>query len=530
MNARGSSLRALTLLVGIGAVAGLAAFSLSPSPEKEEQRRASTLATLMSPTLGTPAAPPQALYATSNFSSVTQRQSFPARTDRFLIKQQPVVASAQRVAPPRAIQDEAKLSGPELVAALLPPSPLPVESKPPVVATPAPAPAPAPAQDEYDAEIRLQEQRIPLDRNRARKPPQRASKGSLRILQIGDSHTAADYFTGEVRRLLQARFGDGGVGYMEAGRPHAGVRHSAIGIEASSGWTYTALQKTSDKDGFYLSGYNAQAARAGETLTFRSEKGVQWDVMEIEVLVGPNHGAIEVRTDGVPVATHQLKSDRKERMVLRTSANGRPINLHQLTIKTLNDSPVSIASVALFNSQTGLSFSKVGYPGATVDILNKLDDRVFTDELRRINPHMVVLAFGTNEGFNDNLNLVTYANNYLNVVQKIRQTLPDAKVVVVAPPAASRGGPCNSPPNLERVRARLIELAQDEKLQVWDWSSIMPSSCGAQAWASANPKLMASDHVHLTRAGYELSAKHFAKFLEPIVTEMRKIQYALSDY
>jgi len=526
MMMRGSSIYALTLLVGIGAVAGVAAFLLSSPPEKEEQRRASTLAVLLSPTLGTTKPPPHPLYPTSNFSSVVQRQAFPARTDSFLIAKPQIIAAPSRNTGASALPNEAQMSGPELVAALLPPSrpPTGAVSQPPAVA------APAPVQDEYDAEIRMQEQRIPLDRNRARKPPQRASKGSLRILQIGDSHTAADYFTGEVRRLLQARFGDGGTGYMEAGRPHAGVRHSAINIDASSGWTYTALQRTSDKDGFYLSGYNAQAAKAAETLTFRSEKGVQWDIMEIEVLAGPNHGAIEVRTDGVPVATHQLKSDRKERMVLRTSTNGRPINLHQLTIKTLNDSPVSIASVALFNSQTGLSLSKVGYPGATVDILNKLDDRVFTEELRRINPHLVVLAFGTNEGFNDNLNLVTYANNYLNVVSKIRQTLPDAKIVVVAPPAASRGGPCNSPPNLERVRAKLIELAQDEKLQMWDWSSIMPQSCGAQAWASANPKLMASDHVHLTRAGYELSAKHFAKFLEPIVNEMRKIQYALSDY
>jgi hypothetical protein len=475
MMLRGSSTRALTLLVGIGAAAGLAAFVMSPSPEKEGQRRASTLAVLLSPTLGSPQAAPHPLYAT-NFAKVSQRQAFPSRTDRFLIAKPQVAAKPAQPAPAPQVSatTEAQMSGPELVAALLPPSRLPVEAAP--AAPPIVAPAPPPAPDEYDAEIRLQEQRIPLDRNRSRKPPQHASKGSLRILQIGDSHTAADYFTGEVRRLLQARFGDGGVGYMEAGRPHAGVRHSAINIEASAGWTYTALQRTSDKDGFYLSGYNAQAARAGETLTFRSEKGVQWDVMEIEVLVGPNHGAIEVRTDGVPVAVHQLKSDRKERMVLRTSTNGRAINLHQLTIKTLNDAPVSIASVALFNSQTGLSLSKVGYPGATVDILNKLDDRVFTDELRRINPHMVVLAFGTNEGFNDNLNLVTYANNYLNVVQKIRQTLPDAKIVVVAPPAASRGGPCNSPPNLERVRARLIELAQDEKLQSWDWSSIMPQS------------------------------------------------------
>jgi hypothetical protein len=46
--------------------------------------------------------------------------------------------------------------------------------------------------------------------------------GGLAILQIGDSHTAADFFTGEVRRYVQARYGNGGPGYVEAGRPHPG--------------------------------------------------------------------------------------------------------------------------------------------------------------------------------------------------------------------------------------------------------------------------------------------------------------------
>jgi hypothetical protein len=45
------------------------------------------------------------------------------------------------------------------------------------------------------------------------------SPRGLAILQIGDSHTAADYFTGEVRRILQARFGDGGRAIWSSERP-----------------------------------------------------------------------------------------------------------------------------------------------------------------------------------------------------------------------------------------------------------------------------------------------------------------------
>src|SRR5207302_11012269 len=58
--------------------------------------------------------------------------------------------------------------------------------------------------------------------------PGRDRSRPVTILQIGDSHTAADFFTGELRKRLQARYGDGGVGYVTAGRPHIGVQNLAL--------------------------------------------------------------------------------------------------------------------------------------------------------------------------------------------------------------------------------------------------------------------------------------------------------------
>ena len=41
----------------------------------------------------------------------------------------------------------------------------------------------------------------------------------MRILQYGDSHTASDMGTAAFRRHLQARFGDGGRGFVSIGKP-----------------------------------------------------------------------------------------------------------------------------------------------------------------------------------------------------------------------------------------------------------------------------------------------------------------------
>ncbi len=52
--------------------------------------------------------------------------------------------------------------------------------------------------------------------------------GPVRVLQYGDSHTAADDFSGELRSLFQASFGNGGSGFSYAGRPWRGYRRRDV--------------------------------------------------------------------------------------------------------------------------------------------------------------------------------------------------------------------------------------------------------------------------------------------------------------
>ncbi len=42
----------------------------------------------------------------------------------------------------------------------------------------------------------------------------KAPTSQLRILQFGDSHTAADFFTGELRTRFQSTYGNGGLGFQ----------------------------------------------------------------------------------------------------------------------------------------------------------------------------------------------------------------------------------------------------------------------------------------------------------------------------
>src|SRR6516165_10414956 len=55
--------------------------------------------------------------------------------------------------------------------------------------------------------------------------------GAVHILHFGDSHTAADWWTADLRDLFQHRFGNGGSGFSVAGRPFKGYRR----VDAPSG-------------------------------------------------------------------------------------------------------------------------------------------------------------------------------------------------------------------------------------------------------------------------------------------------------
>lgn len=401
-------------------------------------------------------------------------------------------------------------------------------------------------------------------------PPQKArmpARKGITILQLGDSHTAADFMTGELRRLLQAKYGDGGAGYMSAGRPHIGVRSSAFRISASQGWTYESLQQSVDVAKFWLSGFNAIAKEAGETIGFKADAPFNFDRIEIQALRQPKGGTIEIRLDGVFQSEVSLAGEAREPVVIQLLPERAATDrVREITITTKGEGVVNLSSVAVHNRQSGLSYNSVGFPGATVDIVNKFDEVILDNELKRLDPQIVVLAFGTNEGFSETLELERYRQSFERALGKIRRALPNAVIVLIAPPDAARGprkpenvanakggekndksdrkappaaakaapdGPCGewkTPANLNKVRDLQEQIAKRHKLVYWNWASIMPAECGADRWANLSPPLVAKDRVHFTMEGYRQTAAQFLKVLLPVIEQVRQSDNVVSNH
>src|SRR5262249_48484368 len=188
---------------------------------------------------------------------------------------------------------------------------------------------------------------------------------------------------------------------------------------------------------FWMSGFNTVASKEGETLSFVSEKPELFDVIEIEAIRRPGGGTFEIKLDGKVEGSFDVAGQKVEPIVIRLVPDKGPTNqVRDVTLTTRSDGTVSIASLAIYNTRAGLTYNSVGYPGATVDILNKLNNRLFVSNLRRLNPQIVVLSFGSNEGSKASLDISAYTEHYRKVIAKIRAAVPGATIVMIGPPEA----------------------------------------------------------------------------------------------
>ena len=158
-------------------------------------------------------------------------------------------------------------------------------------------------------------------------------------------------------------------------------------------------------------------------------------------------------------------------------------------------------------------------------------------------PDLIVFSYGTDESFDDRLDLADYETKVSAVIARLRESAPQASFLIIGPPDVARmpkfasstgrasdvcralsssertdyikhinaGDPrlarWHPPLNLDAVRATLRRVAAAHQAFFWDWSKLMGGSCGIHAWVHSKPALATNDHIHLTEEGSKRSAR-----------------------
>jgi lysophospholipase L1-like esterase len=322
----------------------------------------------------------------------------------------------------------------------------------------------------------------------------RQSGARVRILHYGDSPTTADLITADVRTLLQDRFGDAGHGLHLIAKPWAWYSHRGFEVE-SDGWTIHPATLRQQKDGRYgVGGVSFTAGSGAYSRITARRKGHQR--LRLSYFGQPGAGHIALTADGMDVGT------------LDTSLPQPAAAWHDFPVPSearkfeirVTSGAVRLFCVSLEKNQPGVVYDSIGLNGSWAGVLaTYVNEQHWGEQMRAVNPDLVIINYGTNEsGFPQYIDS-TYAKDMAKVVSRVRHALPSTPVLVMTPMDRGQrqaGGVIGTIPGLPRVVATQAKLAGDNGVAFFNTFEAMGGPGTMGRWYAAEPRLVSADFIH----------------------------------
>ncbi|WP_066748889.1 SGNH/GDSL hydrolase family protein [Proteus myxofaciens] len=336
---------------------------------------------------------------------------------------------------------------------------------------------------------------------------------NVHIVQLGDSHTAADFFSGKLRERFQADYGDGGIGFIPPtnipGQRTANVQYQSD----KKAWGLISSRKDTDPD-FPLGGFISVPESKWSTLQLAENPVTQQQYQLQALYKAPTASQINIKSSGSKVLS--LTQTHGQWQFSRPVSMTFPVSI------TVNKTqPIKLGGWLITNQKPGVMLSTLGINGASINMLDKWGTQ-WSETLGQLKPDMVILAYGTNEAFNDTFDLDAYRQLLTEKIRQIRRVAPNSAILLVGPSDSIKNkdaSDCRSqqPQWLTGIVKIQKEVAQQEKTLFWDWRDYMGGECSIKAWSLYD--LARPDGVHLSREGYESSANTLYSQLSALINK-----------
>lgn len=333
--------------------------------------------------------------------------------------------------------------------------------------------------------------------------------GKVRVAMYGASHTAADIYPSYLRAYLQSRFGDGGHGYVAVVRPSKFYRPMAMTVENSRGWKVEHAQtRDSRDDGYYgLMGASAATSKKrnyGRVIPSELDRETAGETTHYDLyyLRQPGGGRFKLSIDGKVVATISTKAKEVAPGYHALVREGGP---HKVEVEPLGDGEVRLFGMTVENDQKGVVVDTLGIGGTRASNQLKWNEHVWSDNLRRRAPDLIVLAYGTNESVDEDQPIEVYKKQLREVLARLQRAAPGVSCLLVGPgdfPIKGADGSYGPRPRTLQIVAAQREISAEVGCAFWDALQFMGGQGSMVTWATAQPAMAQSDYLHLTRRGY----------------------------
>lgn len=329
---------------------------------------------------------------------------------------------------------------------------------------------------------------------------------NLHVVQLGDSHTAADLLTDSLRTALSQRLGSGGMGW---GMPMyiPGQRLTKYGYE-NIGWQPLS-SRTQHNGNYTLGGMLAVPKFSGASLTIKAKQDEPTQTILASIRQGGN-----------------------DQPLLGTDANGRKFQIaapvlngtwqmvefnakFPITVKAQNNTQTAIGGWWAKNQNSqGAIVSALGINGAELGQWERWNDRGWKSELAQVKPNLIILAYGTNEAYNANVDITSEKQILEKTISALRSASPKTSILILSAPESLKNtsGSCGTRPiQLTAFQAMQKQVANEQNTLFWDWQKAMGGSCSMKGWISQG--LARGDGVHFSANGYQRLGQQLAQDL-----------------
>jgi lysophospholipase L1-like esterase len=331
----------------------------------------------------------------------------------------------------------------------------------------------------------------------------------VRVLWLGDSHTAADYWSHMVRAPLQKRFGAGGAGLVLVGqKPY---RHGAAKVTKDGEWRREpASPSRSEKqlDGMFgLAGIRSVPLGRDAHADITPVASAITDPVRFTVLYRSPKADDKVRAkldgstkdaDGKSGTAGPAGSP-----IRRLTLEGKPSST--LVVSAASGSP-EIFGVELEGTKPGVIVETLGVNGARAQTPFAWDQTMWEAEAKALAPSLFVYAYGTND-LVSTLTNERYQKHLGMLVERGRRVAPDSDCLLIGPPDMASAADGTTMPRVIEFDQAARDAAKKLGCGYFSAYDAMGGADSFSRWMKETPPLAAKDRVHLSAAGYERVGK-----------------------
>ncbi|MCQ2143424.1 MAG: GDSL-type esterase/lipase family protein [Bacteroidales bacterium] len=336
----------------------------------------------------------------------------------------------------------------------------------------------------------------------------------LRVVHYGDSQIEIDRVTAALRAALQSRFGGRGPGAQMIGHQLYNYsisqstsrelpRRMAYGpATARAGHNgYGPLAQMSRLDSSVIVSYNPRKDNDNPSATFN----------RLTVMAGNIRGRLRVTVGGntLVVTPDSLKGKRIAFMEFELADSARACSM------TLSGSADLYG--ALLDGSEGISVDNVPMRGCSGTIFTRVNADHFREYFEKTNTRLIILQYGGNTVpyMNASKQISDYGKNIEKQINYLRTLAPDAYFLFIGPSDMSTRiqGKMQTYPKLPMLVDTLRTYSNKAGAVFWDMYGAMGGHGSMARWATSQPPLAGSDHVHFTKLGADKMGDMLTKSL-----------------